>query len=208
MSRIVTGSVRSVVPVRPSFAETDRRLQDVENGYSRRCKGRLLALLALGVLFLGLVPAARAELLVYSAVDFVRRCPCGEEADRAEVNNGVLIPVDTNLHFFTSVSFPVNGQNVCKFSLLYHDINANDSLTARLVRKSFTLGGDPFSTPVIMATVSSAGGVPNTVRRVTTTAINSPTIAKERSFYYVEIEAPTINLNVLGVQIDVRQTCP
>jgi len=38
--------------------------------------------------------------------------------------------------------------------------------------------------------------------------ITSPTITKEHAFYYVEIEAPTINLNVLGVQLDVQPTCP
>jgi hypothetical protein len=159
-------------------------------------------------LFLGLPPAARAELLVYSATDFVRRCPCPSGADRTEVENGVLKVIDDTSRFFRSISFPVNLQQVCSFSLIYHDINANDTLTARLVRKPFTVDGNPFSRPVIMATVRSASGVPDTVRRATTTNIRSRTIGKGRAFYYVEIEAPTFNLNILGVQIDVRPTCP
>jgi len=198
MVRIMTGLVQHFAPARPR----------VEKRCGQHCRGLWLASLALGVCLLGLLPVARAELLVYSATDFVRRCPCNTAADLTEVSNGVLIPVDTNPRYFTSVSFPINGQQVCRFSLVYHDINANDSLTARLVRKTFTIGGAPFSSPEIMATVSTAAGALDTVRRVTTAAITSPTIRKGNSFYYVEIEAPTINLNVLGVQIDVRPTCP
>lgn len=189
MRRSMTGVVRSVVPTR---------------------RGRRLwcAALALCVCVLGLLPAAQAELLVYSATDFVQRCPCDIEGDHTEVNNGVLVLVDTNLRYFRSIAFPVDGQQVCRFSLIYHDINGNDTLTARLVRKPFTIGGDPFSSPQIMATVRTANGVPDTVRRATTTAITSPTVRKGNAFYYVEIAAPTINLNVLGVQLDVRPTCP
>jgi hypothetical protein len=120
----------------------------------------------------------------------------------------VLKTIDTEVHFFRSIDFPINRQQVCRFTLLYHDVNAQDTLTARLVRKPFAVGGDPFSSPVIMAEVSSASEVSDTVRRATTTAITSPTITKGRAFYYVEVEAPTFNLNMLGVQIDVRPTCP
>jgi hypothetical protein len=154
---------------------------------------------------LGLLPAAQAELLVYSATDFVRRCPCPfNTPDHTEVDNGVLKTIDTEVHFFRSIDFPVNLQQVCRFTLLYHDVNAQDTLTARLVRKPFVVGENPFSSPEIMAEVSSASGVPDTVRRATTTAITSPKITKGRAFYYVEVEAETFNLNILGV----RPTCP
>jgi hypothetical protein len=172
-------------------------------------RGAWLAALTLGMMCLGLLPVAQAELLVYSATDFVRRCPCPfDTPDRTEVDNGVLKVVDPDSRFFTAVSFPVNGQQVCRFSLLYHDVNAQDTLTARLIRKPVVIGGNPFSSPEIMATVRSASGVPNTVRRATTTAITRPTITKGSAFYYVEVEAPTFNLNMVGVQIDVRPACP
>ena len=60
---------------------------------------------------------------------------------------------------------------------------------------------------VAMATVTSAPGVVDTVRKATTTAITQNVIAKGSAFYYVLVDAPTINLAFLGVQIDVRPTC-
>jgi hypothetical protein len=200
MIKIVPWVRKRGVPTPPRIGEAARRA---------RGRGRWLAALTLGVVCLGLLPAAQAELLVYSATDFVRRCPCPfDTPDHTEVDNGVLKVVDPSSRFFTSVSFPVNLQQVCRFSLLYHDRNANDTLIARLVRKPVVVGGNPFGSPEIMAEVRSASGVPDIVRRATTTKITSPTITKGRAFYYVEVEAPTFNLNVLGVQIDVRPTCP
>jgi len=173
---------------------------------ARRGRRLWCAVLALCVGVLGLLPTAQAELLSYAATDFVQRCPCDIEGDHTEVKDGVLVLVDINLRYFRSVDLP-EGEQVCQFTLIYHDINGNDTMTAHLVRKAFTVGGDPFSSPQIMATVSSASGVSNTVRKATTTTITDPTITKENAFYYVELDAPTINLNALGVQIDVRPSC-
>ena len=169
----------------------------------------LTILATLGCL-LALGRSAHAELIVLSAVDFVKRCivectvPNGDEN---VIDRGVLKPNDGG-RFFASVSFPVNGQRVCSFALVYHDINANDPLTAKLIRKRFVLGADAFNNPIVMASVASAAGVTDAARRVTTTAINQPVIQKGNSFYYVEVFAKTINLDFLGVQIDVRPTCP
>lgn len=171
----------------------------------------LLAIVALcGALFVS-APRANAELLVYSATDFVQRCPCvGDQIDPSIVDRGVLKQsLGVFVRYYTSVSFPTNGQRVCRFSLIYHDVNASENITARLLRKNFTVGqGGVFANPVVMATVQSAAGTPNVVRRATTTAIASPVIGKNSSFFYVEVEVPTINLNLLGVQIDVSPTCP
>ena len=81
-------------------------------------------------------------------------------------------------------------------------------MTARLFRKKFALGGNVFNNPLAIATVNSANGVVQQVRKATTTAVNPRAISKGNSFYYVEIFFPTINLALIGVQIDYRPTCP
>jgi len=104
--------------------------------------------------------------------------------------------------------FPVNGQNVCSFSLIYQDTNGGETLKASLKQKRFVVGGATFHVPVTMASVSTAAGTVSTIRKATTSAITNPTITAANSFYYVEIDQANVNLNVLGVQIDVRPTCP
>ncbi|HEX9905415.1 MAG TPA: hypothetical protein VGA77_10665, partial [Propylenella sp.] len=94
------------------------------------------------------------------------------------------------------------------FSLVYHDINNNDPLVAKLMKKKFKVGEDAFSAPVVMATVNSGPGVVDAARRASTTNIASRTIQKKNAFYYIEVFSETINLNIIGVQIDVRATCP
>lgn len=81
-------------------------------------------------------------------------------------------------------------------------------MTARLFRKSYTVGGDPFVAPAVIATVKSAAGVVNTVRVATTNVIRGPVITSVRSFYYIEVDIPTTNLNILGFQIVYQPTCP
>jgi hypothetical protein len=75
MTRIVPCSGRRIAPAQPNILEAEHHQRRGEHGNRRRGRGWWLASLALCVLFLGLLPAARAELLVYSATDFVRRCP-------------------------------------------------------------------------------------------------------------------------------------
>lgn len=183
------------------------------------CARRLISLakvfagyFVLCIPFLALAPAARAELIVQSATDFVARCPCtGDQIDNSEVRNGVLKTIDSDVRYYSSVSFPADGAEVCSFSLIYHDINANDTMIARLLRKTFVLNaGNTFSPPLLMAQVRTAPGTSNAVRRARTSDIGNAVVSKADSFYFVEIRSPTFNLNVLGVQIDVRPagTCP
>lgn len=154
------------------------------------------------------VPAAQAEIISISTVALDLRCPCSPGGEDPLLEKGVLKP-SAQSKFYASVSFPTNGQRVCSFSLVYHDVNANNAITARLFRKAFAHNtSNAFNPPTLMAVVNSAAGVSNLARKATTTAIASGVIAKQNSFYYVEVTFPTINMNVLGVQIDVRPTCP
>jgi hypothetical protein len=92
--------------------------------------------------------------------------------------------------------------------MIYHDINAADSMTARLLRKLFVVGNPAFGAPAVMASVTSAAGTPNTVRKETDTTIAAALVNTTNGFYFIEVEAPTFNLNLLGFQIDVRPSCP
>ena len=165
----------------------------------------LSVLLVLTLWPLATATAARSELLVFSAVDFIKRCFAGC-ADDSTLDNGVLKPTTASF-YYKSISFPKDGQKVCKFSLVYHDINNTDPLVARLMKKKFKVGEDAFSAPVVMATVSSGPGVVDAARRASTTNVASRTIQKKNAFYYVEVDSQTIHLNIIGVQIDVRSTC-
>ena len=86
-------------------------------------------------------------------------------------------------------------------------MNGADAIRARLFRKSFSSGGNTFSNPTLMATATSASGTQTTTRIAKTTSIASATISQSSGFYYVLVDAPTINLAFLGVQIDVRSAC-
>jgi len=44
--------------------------------------------------------------------------------------------------------------------------------------------------------------------RKTTEMIDPHTINENSNFYYVEVELGTVNLNLIGVQIDYRSSCP
>jgi hypothetical protein len=163
---------------------------------------------AIGAAALSLSLPVAAEIYQISGIGFTQHCPCvGDPYDDSQENNGVLLPDNVNMRLFAPIEFP-NGQRVCRFSLIYNDINANDPITARLKRKAFTVGGNAFAAPQTMATAVSANTTNmNLTQRATTTAITNPVINDTSAFYYVELTVPTINLRVLGVQVDVRPTC-
>jgi hypothetical protein len=169
---------------------------------------RAWVLAAIGAAALSLSVPVAAEIYQISGVGFTQHCPCvGDPYDDSQENNGVLLPDNVNMRLFAPIDFP-NGQRVCRFSLVYNDINANDPITARLKRKAFTVGGNAFAAPQTIATTVSANTTNmNAIQRSTTTAITNPVISDTSAFYYVELTLPTINLRVLGVQIDVRPTC-
>jgi len=153
------------------------------------------------------LPSARAEIVSIAAAGFVQQCPC-VGGSTPEIDRGVLV-ANGAAKYFASVPFPTNGQRICSLSMVYHDTNANDALEARLLRKVVVPGSSAaFNTPTILAKVSSAPGVSQQARKVTSTDIDTPVITKQSAFYYVEITVPTVNLNLIGIQIDYRPTCP
>lgn len=157
---------------------------------------------------LGVMPAAHAELVSVSASGFTRHCPRVEDGTQeSDTQAGVLQMTGQFSNFYAAVDFPVDGQKVCSLNLVYRNVNANDAIRARLFKKTFTSGGQAFAAPVLMATATSAAGMQPTVQIARTTAINQPTIAQAGAFYYVQVDAPTINLAFLGVQIDIKPTC-
>lgn len=188
---------------RPSISVDQRRIR-----FSLLLRGILTLVGAVCLLSFVFEAPASAEIYQIAGASFTQRCPCpGDQFDDADENNGVLIPNNSQMRFIAPVDLP-NGQRICSFSLVYNDINANDAIVARLKRRAFTVNGAPFATPAILAVVSSAAGTPNTVRKATDTTIVTPIVNEASAFYYVELTIPTVNLNILGVQIDVRPTCP
>jgi len=166
----------------------------------------VLGLLTLSGAIIGPSLPAIAETLSISATALVLRCPCSTQ-DFAQEDNGVFVGETPNGRYFVQVVFPVTtGQKVCSFTMIYEDTNATDTLIARLMRKGYKIGGDPFAAPTVIAKVESASGTPATVRQATTTAITSPTISATNAFYYIEADVATFNLNILGFLIGYKPT--
>jgi hypothetical protein len=154
------------------------------------------------------VSQAGADTLQISGAGLVRHCPCDfDPADDALVEQGVLKPQTSNGLYFAPVVFPRDGETVCRFTMVYRDVNAADTITAQLLRKKFTNGGSAALAPVVMSTVRSAAGTANTVRVATDTTIAQSTINTNNSFYFIQVQVPTVNLEILGFQIEVGLTC-
>lgn len=166
-----------------------------------------LGLLGLAAVLTGVSPS-RAETLSISATGLVRHCPCGATPnDLAEESNGVFVGQTPDGRYFVPVVFPVTtGQNVCSFSMVYQDTNAADVIKARLFGKAFAVGSNPAGGRHVIAAVNSANGVVNTVRVATTSTINAAAI-NPKWFYYIEVDVPTVNLNILGFQIVYKPAC-
>ena len=168
--------------------------------------------LATVVLFVGATaaaPAAQAAILSIPAIGMVQHCDpsCPAGAGVPTLDRGVL-KANAFTRLYAPVDFPTNGQEICSLSLVYHDTNNSDAMTARLLRKGFTADSSlAFNDPVVIATVNSAAGVSNKARKATT-MIDSALINENSGFYFVEVTLDTVNLNLLGVQIDYRPSCP
>jgi hypothetical protein len=152
-------------------------------------------------------PGAKAAILSIPAVGFSQFCDPGCSTNPPTLDRGVLKPAAATT-LYAAVDFPTNGEKICSLSLVYQDKNNNDPITARLYRKSFAAGvSNAFNNPVVIATVNSAAGVSDTARKAAT-MLDSPTINEISGFYFVQVSLPTINLNLIGVQIDYRPSCP
>jgi hypothetical protein len=168
----------------------------------------LCGLVAFGAGVVGPNAPALAEELSISATGMVLRCPCTTVGDLAQESKGVFLGDTPNGRYFIPVVFPVTvKQRICSFSMVYQDINQQDTITARLMRKTYTVGATPFNTPNTIATVKSASGVVSTVRKATTTAISNPAVTVGGSFYYIEADVVTTNLNIIGFHITYGPKC-
>lgn len=121
-------------------------------GAVRLARGQRLALslFVLGAAGLGLAGPAKAAIISISAMGFSMHCPCTvDPADDSTDNNGTLQAQDQFVRPSAAVPFPTDGQRVCSMSLVYRDVNANDAIRARLLRKTFASGGNAFAAPTI-----------------------------------------------------------
>ena len=159
-------------------------------------------LLAAALTSIAAVPAARAEILQLSATAFVAR---GVTSSVDDEGAGML--QNATGQYYATVPFPVAGMTVCSFSLVYRDFDSNHNITARLLRKNLNLGGTAFNPPVVMAQAASTGFSDN-MRRAWDTTITNPLISPGAAFYYVDLDIPFSALQVVGVQITYKASCP
>jgi len=150
--------------------------------------------------------AAKADILQISGTGLIRHQ--GTETDDATVVEGVLRPNVNQGRYYVPVVFPRDGERVCRFTLIYRDINNAESMIVRLLRKTFKVGNDAFVPPVVMASLQTAAGVLDAVRRATTANITQAAIKTTNSFYFIEVQVPSFNIDILGFQIEVAPTCP
>lgn len=90
-----------------------------------------------------------------STTDLVLRTATPTPDNFGQELNGLL--TETLGRYFAPIVFPQDGLNVCRFSLIYRDFDAND-ITARLMKKPFTLNTNTAFDPAVrMANVTSKG---------------------------------------------------
>lgn len=105
------------------------------------------------------------------------------------------------------IDFPVDGHTICRMTLVYEDKNGAENLKVRLLRKSAVSGVNADTAPIVMGQVSSVGSA--SVTSMTSTTSFAPNRIDElRSFYYLDTGFVNFNLNLIGVQLDVRSVCP
>ena len=153
----------------------------------------LAAAAAFGFALLGFAPSARAELVSLSATGFTRHCPCVVDGSQeSNTHDGVVEMTGQANNFYAAVDFPKEGQKVCSLALVYRDINGADAIRARMLKKVTTNNSSTaFSAPpVLIGSVSSDTGTPDTLRVKRTTSINRPTVAQSNAFYSVQVDGP------------------
>ena len=174
---------------------------------SERSPLTFASVLASSIIFtactLGLSGAAFADLINIPAVTFVPR----DINDAFKSTTGQETEGDLNKaggRYYAPVNFPTTGK-VCWMSLIYRDNDPSSSVTARLMRKRFGIGQSPFASPFQMAILQTNNDDPAT-QRLIEPSIAAPQIDYFNSFYYVELNVPSQNLQVLGVQVNFRET--
>lgn len=156
---------------------------------------------------LAAVTPAAAEDIQIPAPAFVRQCPCGTESNPAVETAGTITPVQGRSSYFAALPYAGRG-SVCSMSMVYRDANQNEALTVSLFRKKIEVGAQIDAAPILVARVVSASGVSDAVRKTDAKRINNPAVNTSNSFYYLQADFDNINMDLVGVQVDIRNTCP
>lgn len=167
---------------------------------------RLSLLIAVAPLVAAVAPAT-AEVVQIPAPALVRQCPCDIDESPAVENNGTITPARGASSYFAALPFTGKGE-VCSMTIVYRDVNENEALTVSLFRKKIEVGAKIDAKPVLIATVKSASGTPDTVRKTSAKKINNPSVDTGTAFYYLRAEFQNLNMDLVGVQVDIRKTCP
>jgi hypothetical protein len=149
--------------------------------------------------------SASADVVSLSAMGFVFHDPSGT-TEGPTPDNGTLSPV-IGIDLYAGVNFPVNGNSICKLTLVYGDTNGTEGISATLFRKKIVIGGTVDAAPEQLAKVASSGTVTG-MQAKSTTSVKVRPIDEVNYFYYVKVTAQNFNTPLVGVQIDNRATCP
>jgi hypothetical protein len=157
------------------------------------------------LIFAGIIASnAVADIIQISAVTFAARAG---SVTPGTANQGTMTNADGR--YYAAVPFTTNGNRVCRFTLVHRDFDSDAGITARLMKKKVLVGSNAFEAPVVMATAATrAGFASQFVGKRHDTIIDEPVINLNAAFYYVELEFGNALLEALGVQIDVRPSCP
>lgn len=159
-----------------------------------------------GLAIAALAGVARADIVSLSAMSFVHQDPTANVQDPTP-DNGTLSPV-VGVDLFQSVDFPVDGNKICKITLVYGDTNGTEGITAKLMRKRIVIGGVVNAAPAQLAKAASAGTVVGMRRVSANVAAANATIDEVNYFYYVQVTAQNFNTPLVGVQIEHKPACP
>lgn len=165
------------------------------------CISRAIFLSAL----LSVSAPAFAEIIQIPAVTFAVRS--NSSPTLGDDNMGTL--TNSAGKYYAAVPFTIDGDRVCRFTLVHRDNDADSGITARLLKKKIVIGGAAFDPPIEMARVAT--GVSTTTMGVAAkndTTIRQPVIDLANAFYYVDLDFGTNLLEALGVQIEVKPSCP
>ncbi|PZQ11225.1 MAG: hypothetical protein DI565_18155 [Ancylobacter novellus] len=149
---------------------------------------------------------AMADVIQIPAPAFSRQCPCEFESAPAIETKGSITPSSGASSYFAAVPFVGAGQ-VCSMSMIYRDVNEAEALTVSLFRKRILLGSAVDAGRDLMARAVSAGGTPDAVRKADAPTIKVSPINSSKAFYYVQADFRNVNMDLVGVQIDIRQSC-
>ncbi len=180
--------------------------RDNSAGFAAASRPRIWPrVVALGTIIFAMTSTASAETIRISATTFVLRTAGGSSDLVGEGGAGLL--QNATGSYFASVEFPTTGR-VCRFNLVYRDFDSNFEITARLLKKKIAIGGTAFDAPVTMATVTTgAATASDAMLRKGTSAITEPT-TPSGAFYFVRLDVPATTLQVVGVEILHKASCP